>query len=135
MHIGPATPLKATTTPRFPQIHSTHSHDHLFEVRVAYQTPFSVTLPGASAAEVAHPYTFEDALAFENLEFFSKLAGTGLVRKFREAIDEGKTIAEVSERMFEALRVGSGNSKRLGEARKEDEPPVPEARSNADQQD
>jgi predicted ATP-dependent endonuclease of OLD family len=49
--------------------------DQLFAVRAAYQTPVPVQLLGVSKAETAQPYTFEDALAFENLEFFSKLPG------------------------------------------------------------
>ncbi|MGY4567087.1 AAA family ATPase [Bradyrhizobium sp. USDA 3256] len=80
--------------------------DQLFAVRAAYQTPVQVQLLGASKVETAQPYTFEDALAFENLEFFSKLNGGGLVRKFREAILKGGDAGVVGKDMFDALRTG-----------------------------
>ncbi len=50
--------------------------DTLFAVRAAYQTPVEVTMPGAAAKETAYPYTFEDALVFENLDFFAAFPGT-----------------------------------------------------------
>lgn len=79
--------------------------DPLFSVRVAYQTPVNVTLPNGHGEETAYPYTFEDALAFENLEFFAELNGTGLVAKFKEALakDNAKDAGSV---MFNALRNG-----------------------------
>lgn len=80
--------------------------DPLFAVRAAYQTPLPVTTPGSSEPETAYPYTFEDALAFENLALFSRLNGTGLVRKFRDAITAGGTVGEVGERMYLALKSG-----------------------------
>lgn len=80
--------------------------DPLFAVRVAYQTPLVVIAPGSSEPETAYPYTFEDALAFQNLTFFSALKGTGLVRKFREAITEGGGATVIGKRMYLALKVG-----------------------------
>ncbi len=52
------------------------------------------------------PYTFEDALALENMAFFSSLAGHGLVRKFRDAIADLDDAGEISKAMYEALRNG-----------------------------
>jgi hypothetical protein len=80
--------------------------DALFAVRVAYQMPLAVTVPGAVAAETAYPYTFEDALAFENLDFFAGLVGHGLVRKFRDAIEAGGGVQAIGQKMYEALRDG-----------------------------
>lgn len=80
--------------------------DPLFAVRAAYQLPVEVTLPGAAASETAYPYTFEDALAFENLAFFAALQGSGLVAKFRDAIAVGGGAAAVGAAMFEALKTG-----------------------------
>jgi hypothetical protein len=80
--------------------------DPLFAVRAAYQLPVEVTLPGAAASETAYPYTFEDALAFENLAFFATLPGSGLVAKFREAIAAGGGAVAVGMAMFEALKTG-----------------------------
>jgi len=80
--------------------------DQLFAVRVAYQTPLTVTLPGADAPEIALPYTFEDALVFENSAFFAALKGTGLVRKFSDAIEAGGGAAAIGEQMYLALKNG-----------------------------
>jgi predicted ATP-dependent endonuclease of OLD family len=85
---------------------SENSSDQLFAVRVAYQVPLQVKLSVASKAESIQPYTFEDALVFENLEFFSKLEGGGLVRKFREAIVNGGDVGSLGKAMFDALRTG-----------------------------
>lgn len=80
--------------------------DPLFAVRVAYQTPLAVIAPGSDEPETAYPYTFEDALAFENLAFFSAFDGTGLVRKFRDAITAGGGATAIGERMYGALKSG-----------------------------
>ncbi|NTA83945.1 AAA family ATPase [Agrobacterium tumefaciens] len=80
--------------------------DPLFAVRAAYQVPLGVTSPGIVGPEVGYPYTFEDALVFENLSFFSEFAGTGLVRKFRDAITDGGGAAAIGERMYLALKSG-----------------------------
>lgn len=80
--------------------------DQLFSVRVAYQTPIAVTPPGAVAPEIAYPYTFEDALVLENLAFFAAMEGTGLVRKFHEAITAGGGIAAIGQQMYLALKTG-----------------------------
>lgn len=84
----------------------TQPEDPLFSVRVAYQTPLVVTLPGTDASEIALPYTFEDALVFENLAFFAALKGTGLVRKFSDAIEAGDGTAVIGEQMYLALKNG-----------------------------
>ena len=80
--------------------------DSLFAVRAAYQTPIAVTMPGAAAQETAHPYTFEDALVFENLAYFSTFVGTGLSAKFRAAITAGGNAAAVGLSMYTALKTG-----------------------------
>ncbi|MEA3642657.1 MAG: AAA family ATPase, partial [Lamprobacter sp.] len=83
----------------------THAGDGepLFAVRVAYQTPLAVTAPWSKGPETAYPYTFEDALAFENLTFFSALEGSGLVRKFRETITSGGGATKIGNEMYVAL--------------------------------
>ena len=80
--------------------------DELFAVRVAFQMPLGVVVPKPSAKDTAYPYTFEDALAFENLAFFKTLEGGGLVAKFRNAITEGATAAEIGKAMWDALKTG-----------------------------
>jgi hypothetical protein len=84
----------------------TKQHDPLFAVRIDYQTPFKVTVPKSGKEEIAYPYTFEDALSFENLDFFAKLGGYGLVAKFRDAIMKETTAAAIGEKMYAALKTG-----------------------------
>lgn len=80
--------------------------DPLFAVRVAYQVPVEVTPPGAAGPDTAFPYTFEDALVFENIAFFAAFEGAGLVRKFREAMEAGGRAAAIGSRMYQALKDG-----------------------------
>lgn len=80
--------------------------DSLYAVRVAYQTPLMVTIEAGKAPETAHPYTFEDALVFQNLTFFSTLQGHGLVKKFRDAIAAAGDARTLGGEMFGALRDG-----------------------------
>ncbi|MBC8793847.1 MAG: ATP-dependent endonuclease [Tagaea sp. CACIAM 22H2] len=80
--------------------------DDLYAVRVAYQTPIQATLGTNSAAQEALSNTFEDALAFENLEYFKTLNGTGLVKKFKKIIEGSSTIAEVAKGFSENLKSG-----------------------------
>jgi len=80
--------------------------DQLFAVRVAYQTPVSISIDAGTAPEEALPSTFEDSLAFENLVFFSKLDGNGLVKKFATAIKGQKGAVAIGQALFDALDDG-----------------------------
>lgn len=80
--------------------------DTLFAVRAAYQTPVEITMPGTGAKEIAYPYTFEDALVFENLNFFATFAGTGLIAKFRDAIATGGGAVALGATLYVALKDG-----------------------------
>jgi predicted ATP-dependent endonuclease of OLD family len=77
----------------------------LFAVRAAYQIPVKVTFKSEKSSDVL-PYTFEDALVFENLGFFGGLKGTGLVRKFQESIASCTNSQELGAAMFAALKNG-----------------------------
>jgi predicted ATP-dependent endonuclease of OLD family len=77
----------------------------LFAVRAAYQTPVNVVFKTANAVEVI-PNTFEDALVFENLLFFTTLEGVGLARKFKEALRECTDADALGQRMFNDLKSG-----------------------------
>ncbi len=79
------------------------SYDELFVIRVAYQTPFEVAVNGGDSCSIAFPRTFEDALVFENIEFFRSANGLGLVKKFREAVESGKSILELQTALLHAL--------------------------------
>ena len=85
----------------------TREGDQLFAARVAYQLPISVTTDSGKEQEEALPSTFEDALVFENMDFFSKLEGHGLVHKFRDAINKHADAAATAAAIFEALRSGN----------------------------
>lgn len=81
--------------------------DDLFSVRIAYQTQIEVFWPvDVTSGQTAVPYTFEDALAFENMNFFSGLQGPGLAKKFREAISSSTNVQEIGQELFKALRKG-----------------------------
>lgn len=84
----------------------TDAGDTLFAVRAAYQIPVEVTMPGAAAKETVYPYTFEDALVFENVDFFAGFAGPGLNAKFRTAIANGGGATAVGASMYTALKDG-----------------------------
>lgn len=76
-----------------------------YAVRVAYQQPIMAALKAASPAE-ALANTFEDAIVYENMELFSTLKGTGLIGRFRRAIAEAATLAELAEKATVALSKG-----------------------------
>ncbi|CAN7610528.1 AAA family ATPase [Devosia sp. LjRoot3] len=89
------------------QVLKVKKEDELYSVRVAYQTPVLVRWPVTETdTQTALPYTFEDALAFENLKFFSSLEGTGLVARFREAISQNQDVDVIGKLLLEALRKG-----------------------------
>lgn len=89
------------------EINKTLKGDDLFGVRVAYQTSIVVRWPvTAETTQTAYPYTFEDALAFENMEFFASLPGPGLAAKFRNAIGSSDDTNIIGRDLFLALRSG-----------------------------
>jgi predicted ATP-dependent endonuclease of OLD family len=79
--------------------------DQLAAVRVAYQCAIQFALEPTKAEE-ALPSTFEDALVFENVQFFSGLDGTGLVKKFSDALQNKKTAIDIGKALFDALKNG-----------------------------
>jgi predicted ATP-dependent endonuclease of OLD family len=76
-----------------------------FSIRVAYQCPVEVTFKGKKAEALA--YTLEDALCYANLSLFEKHKGTGLLAKFREAINNSADIPALSDALLKALKDGS----------------------------
>ncbi len=81
--------------------------DEMFSLRVAYQVPVKISFDDGKTFQEALPSTFEDALAFENLEFFKTLNGVGMVKKFREAATSKASVQELSSAFFLALEHGS----------------------------
>jgi len=75
-------------------------------VRVAYQT--GIEIPKESydkEAYTIYPYTFEDALAFTNLELFKKeLLETKFSKKIYLELNADKSLNEVAKELFKYLR-------------------------------
>lgn len=82
-------------------------YDDSFSIRVAYQKPVQVTLKEKEESSEAIPRTFEDALVFENINLFRKANGTGLLKKFKEAVTSKNDISELSQALFDALTSGN----------------------------
>lgn len=76
-----------------------------FSVRVAYQCPVKIKLGETTGEALAN--TFEDALLFENIDLFREQEGTGLVAKFKAAIEDSATITELGEKLSQSLKTGS----------------------------
>lgn len=79
--------------------------DQKFSIRVAYQSPVKIEFGGATGEALAN--TLEDALLFENIDLFLEQTGTGLVAKFKEAIENSATIDELGVKLSESLETGS----------------------------
>jgi predicted ATP-dependent endonuclease of OLD family len=75
-----------------------------FAVRVAYQCPITIKFKDADVEAIAN--TLEDALVFQNLVLFAGLEGKGLISRFRKAIAESATVAELGLAIHEALSAG-----------------------------
>ena len=80
--------------------------DQLYAVRVAYQIPVHIPNADGTGTEEALPSTFEDSIAFENMEYFAKLDGNGLVKKFAAAIKGQKGATAIGQALFKALDDG-----------------------------
>lgn len=52
---------------------------------------------------VVFPRTFEDALTLQNVGFFRNANGLGLIKKFRDAVQENEDISEVHKALLKAL--------------------------------
>jgi predicted ATP-dependent endonuclease of OLD family len=78
---------------------------HFFAVRVAYQKPVTVTLNGQPGE--ALPYTFEDALVFQNLDTFKAVDGTGLIGGFYSDLSAHAGLPELGKALFDRLNAGA----------------------------
>ncbi|MFA4957447.1 MAG: AAA family ATPase [Candidatus Methanoperedens sp.] len=73
-----------------------------FPIRVAYQFPLNIKFQENEYEAI--PYTFEDALAFENIALFKTIEGNGLIKKISNAIKMNTKSA--GKDMFDALKNG-----------------------------
>jgi predicted ATP-dependent endonuclease of OLD family len=76
-----------------------------FSVRVAYQTPVKVKFGETINEALAN--TLEDALLYENIDLFREQEGTGLVAKFKAAIEKSTSIADLGDKLSDSLKTGS----------------------------
>ncbi len=83
------------------------AYDDYFSIRVAYQIPVQVALKGNGPSSEGIPRTFEDALAFTNINFFRQAGGTGLLKKFKDAIACKDDISDLGKALLEALASGT----------------------------
>ncbi|KLD73401.1 hypothetical protein XhyaCFBP1156_20900 [Xanthomonas hyacinthi] len=88
-----------------PEKFLTEAHSSGFGFRVAYQQPVKIDFGGSKGAE-AIANTFEDALVYQNIEFFKSLQGGGLAKKIRESIMSSKDVAELSSSIQADLKTG-----------------------------
>ncbi len=78
--------------------------DSVFPFRVAYQFPIEIEFNAKTKTEVI-PFTFEDALLYENLELFRGLKGKGLMGKLIRA-SKLSNASDTSAAAFKALEKG-----------------------------
>lgn len=75
-----------------------------YSVRVAYQLPTNITFKSVTGEALA--YTFEDALFYQNMDFFRDRAATGLAGRFRRCIDDAADLADLTDQVREAIKTG-----------------------------
>lgn len=83
-------------------------------VRIAYQIPIKVKYKDRRRVEII-PYTFEDALAFANMDAFMDadgIKGNGLTNKFRKAFQE-ETAGKCHEKLISAMYDDRGKKAEL----------------------
>jgi len=78
-----------------------------FSIRVAYQNKVDVAF-NEKDVEDAYPYTFEDALAVENINVFKKIKGNGLVRKFVKAINSSTKVSDLVCKLYDEINSSDG---------------------------
>ena len=77
-----------------------------FKIMVTYQGPIALDSNKFKGEALAN--TFEDALVFQNLDFFKDKSGTGLLAKFKSDIDSSGSIADLGEALWRELQKGAG---------------------------
>jgi len=88
-----------------------HYAEENFSVRVAYQLPAKVNLDAATGEVDIAANTFEDALVYENVELFKELEGNGLIKKFKEALNQHKNADDLGNAIFKALKSAKSTAK------------------------
>lgn len=88
--------------------------DNLYAIRMAYQTPVTVTVPDGAAPAEARPGTFEDALVFTNLSHFAAVKGKGLAGAVAREIAKAGDADTLAAGLFKAIDNGDKAEFALG---------------------
>ncbi len=76
------------------------------KIRVAFQIPFRVSFNGLKTT--VYPYTFEDAVIFENLDALKSFQSTsGLLKKAIAYANSSESISDIASDLFERLQKGA----------------------------
>jgi predicted ATP-dependent endonuclease of OLD family len=70
-------------------------------IRASYQYPVNIEFSKKTTEVI--PYTFEEALVFDNKELFEKLEGDGYIKKFAAALKK-QTLDECLQEMFDTIK-------------------------------
>lgn len=81
------------------------NYSGFFSIFVAFQRPVTITYKQKKAQVL--PSTFEDALAFENLEVIEGMEGGALAKKFSEMISIHSNIDALAAGLFDMLKSGA----------------------------
>lgn len=76
-----------------------------YAIRIAYQQPIQTTFKTEEPQE-ALANTFEDALVYENIDLFTSLPGSGLIGRFRKALEDATDLAALAVQVAVALAKG-----------------------------
>ncbi len=74
----------------------------ILPIRIAYQFPMTISIEGNDREVI--PYTFEDALVYENMELFKNIDGFGMIKKFKTSINDDRSTKALGEEFFEILK-------------------------------
>lgn len=90
----------------------TNETSYKYSIRIAYQTPVTVTFDGKPTKALSS--TFEDCLVYTNYELFKELEESdigSLVKKVNSAIDDTETFEELHKKIYSVLRDGKSDQK------------------------
>jgi predicted ATP-dependent endonuclease of OLD family len=76
-----------------------------YAIRVAYQQPIEAKFKSDKPAE-ALANTFEDALVYENIDFFTTMGGTGLMGRLRKSLDIATDLGDLAKKVSADLAKG-----------------------------
>lgn len=79
-----------------------------FAVRAAYQTPIQIEFKTVKSEALA--YTFEDAIFYQNIEFFAGRQANGLAGKFSRCVTDAADVKDLIVQVRNAIREGGNKA-------------------------